>query len=71
MTDMVMTIPETARWLGLDLKVTYKYALEGKLPGAMKIGGSWRVYKGALVKKFGGEVERGGESGAEGQSQTA
>jgi excisionase family DNA binding protein len=68
MIDEVMTISETARWLGINENVAYRLAQEGTLPGAMKIGGSWRVYKAALTEKFlksgGAEISGGGTNGA-------
>ena len=68
----VMTIPETAAWLRINPKVTYKLAKRGQLPGAMKVGGSWRVYRAALMEEFlkcGAEVD-GGTGGTE-ESQEA
>ncbi len=37
----IMTIKEVAKYLRLTEKTTYRYALEGTLPG-FKVGGTWR-----------------------------
>lgn len=40
----IMTLREVAKYLRLTEKTTYRYALEGTVPG-FKVGGSWRFRK--------------------------
>ena len=43
----IMTLREVAEYLRLTEKTTYRYALEGTVPG-FKVGGSWRFRKGDI-----------------------
>ncbi|MBI5376330.1 MAG: helix-turn-helix domain-containing protein [Candidatus Schekmanbacteria bacterium] len=38
----ILTIPEVAKLLQINMHTAYRYAKEGKIP-AVRIGGSWRV----------------------------
>lgn len=41
MQEDILTIKEVASYLKLTEKTTYRYALEGTIPG-FKVGGTWR-----------------------------
>ncbi len=47
--DAVLTIPEVAALLKISERTVYAMAKEGRLPGAVKIGGSWRVLRPKLM----------------------
>ncbi len=51
--DAVLTIPEVAALLKISERTIYAMAKEGRLPGAVKVGGSWRV----LLPKLMGWLE--------------
>lgn len=56
-----MTIPEVCELLRLGERTVYELCRRGKLGGAIKIGGQWRVERSAFeawVKKGGGPVEQ-------------
>ncbi len=44
MNTEILTLREVAEYLRLTEKTTYRYALEGTIPG-FKIGGTWRFRK--------------------------
>lgn len=44
----LLTISETASLLGLSVNQTYNLANLGEIPGAVKLGGRWRV-KAAVI----------------------
>ena len=41
--DLFLTLPEVARILKLSHYALYRLLPQGKIPGAVKIGGSWRI----------------------------
>lgn len=43
----IMTLREVAEYLRLTEKTTYRYALEGTIPG-FKVGGTWRFRKSEI-----------------------
>ena len=47
--EPVLTIRETAALLKMSERTVYLLAKEGRLPGAVKLGGSWRVVRGRLL----------------------
>ena len=50
MTDEpVLTIKEVATLLKISERTVYAMAKEGRLPGAVKVGGSWRVMSAKLL----------------------
>ena len=50
MTDEpVLTIKEVAVLLKISERTVYAMAKEGRLPGAVKVGGSWRVLRPKLM----------------------
>ena len=55
----LLTIPETCALLRLGERTVYQMAREGRLPGATKVGGQWRVHRPTLLAwvKAGGEME--------------
>jgi len=42
------TISQTANLLGLTVNQTYNLANQGEIPGAVKLGGRWRVKAAVL-----------------------
>ena len=58
--DTVLTIKETAALLKMTERTVYAMAKEGRLPGAAKVGGSWRVMRGTLMSwlEAGGDTPR-------------
>jgi len=58
MRETYMTLPETARLLRLSEKSGYRLAQSGRLPGAAKVGGQWRVN----VEKLKAWLDAGGDS---------
>jgi len=59
MQEEFLTIPDVAKLLKLGERTTYQLARDGRLGGAAKVGGQWRVEKSALLAwlKAGGEAE--------------
>jgi len=47
--EPVLTIKETAALLKMSERTVYLMAKEGRLPGAVKLGGSWRVVREKLL----------------------
>lgn len=47
--EPVLTIREVAALLKMSERTVYAMAKEGKLPGAVKLGGSWRVVRSKLM----------------------
>lgn len=47
--EPVLSIKETAALLKMSERTVYLMAKEGRLPGAVKLGGSWRVVRGKLL----------------------
>lgn len=45
----LLTISETASLLGLSVNQTYNLANLGELPGAVKLGGRWRIKTAVLT----------------------
>ncbi|MCB9779844.1 MAG: helix-turn-helix domain-containing protein [Alphaproteobacteria bacterium] len=54
----VLTIKQTAAKLKVRERKVYAMANEGRLPGAVKVDGSWRVLRATLVTW----LEPGGDS---------
>jgi excisionase family DNA binding protein len=52
-----LTIDEAALLLRLGKRTTYELARNGRLPGAVKVGGQWRVHRQQLLKW----VQEGGD----------
>jgi excisionase family DNA binding protein len=48
----VLTIEEAAELLHLAPETTYRLARRGQLPGALKLGGRWRVRRDLLMTSF-------------------
>lgn len=46
-SDEIMTLEEVAKYLKLKPQTVYKWAQEGRIPGA-KLGKEWRFRKGIL-----------------------
>lgn len=44
-----LTIPECAELLRLSERSVYGMARNGELPGAVKVGGKWRVERATLM----------------------
>lgn len=57
-----LTLDEVAHILRIGKRTAYELARTGRLGGATKIGGSWRVLK----DEFDRWVRKGGDVGAEG-----
>lgn len=49
----VLTAEETATFLRLSTDATYVLLAQGKVPGAGKVGGAWRVHRKTLEAAFG------------------
>lgn len=49
MKEAFLTIPAVAKLLKLGERTTYRLAREGRLAGAAKVNGQWRVEKSALM----------------------
>lgn len=47
--EPVLTIKETAALLKMSERTVYLMAKEGRLPGSVKLGGSWRVVRSKLL----------------------
>jgi excisionase family DNA binding protein len=47
--EPVLTIKESAALLKMSERTVYLMAKEGRLPGAVKLGGSWRVVQEKLL----------------------
>lgn len=47
--DQIMTIQEVAALLRISERTIYAMAKEGRLPGAVKVGRSWRVLRPKLM----------------------
>ena len=47
--EPVLTIKEVATLLKISERTVYAMAKEGRLPGAVKVGGSWRVLRSKLM----------------------
>lgn len=47
--DAVLTIQEVSALLRISERTIYAMAKEGRLPGAVKFGGSWRVLRSKLM----------------------
>ena len=62
----LLTIGETAEWLGISQATTLKLAKDGTLPGA-RFGKSWRLSGQGIEKMLGG----GGQSRGKKQSKSA
>jgi len=61
-----MTIKETAALLRLGERAVYDMLRRGRIPGAAKAGGKWRVDRAKVI----GWMEAGGELADEGGSPT-
>lgn len=64
--EPVMTIKETATFLKMSERTVYLMAKDGRLPGAVKVGGSWRVLREKLMDwlEQGGDSTEGQEDGS-------
>ena len=49
----VLTIKETAALLKMSERTVYLMAKDGRLPGAVRVGGSWRVVREKLLAWLG------------------
>lgn len=64
----LLTIREVCTVLRLGERTVYQLCRDGRLAGAVKVGGKWRVDRDALmewVKKEGQLAEADGQSGGE------
>ncbi len=52
-----MTLKEVAKYLRLTEKTTYRYALEGTIPG-FKVGGTWRFRRDDILNWINQETNR-------------
>ena len=50
MTYKLLTLRQVSDMLGTPIKTLYDWAPAGKLPGAVKLNGSWRVREDKLKK---------------------
>ncbi len=57
MDSEIMTLREVAEYLRLTEKTTYRYALEGTIPG-FKVGGTWRFRRGDILNWINQETNR-------------
>lgn len=58
--DTFLTIPEVSVLLRLGQRTVYELCRQGRLGGAIKIGGQWRVERTALeawVRQGGGHLK--------------
>lgn len=53
----IMTLKEVAKYLRLTEKTTYRYALEGTIPG-FKVGGTWRFRRDDILNWINQETNR-------------
>jgi len=63
--EPLLTIKEVAALLKMSDRTVYAMAKEGKLPGAVRLGGSWRIVRSKLfawldANSTGGDAEKGG-----------
>ena len=60
-----LTIAEVSRMLRVSERSIYKMATEGRLPGAAKVGGQWRVERRTLERwiRAGGDAGKPGVEG--------
>ena len=58
MKEEFLTIPDVAKLLKLGERTIYQLARDGRLGGAAKAGGQWRVERSALMAW----LEAGGEA---------
>jgi excisionase family DNA binding protein len=65
--QVFLTIAEVSQMLRVSERSIYKMAIEGRLPGAAKVGGQWRVERITLERwiRAGGDAGRSG-TGTEG-----
>ena len=63
--EQVLTIKEVAALLKISERTVYAMAKEGRLPGAVKVGGSWRVLRAKLM----GWLEAGGDAAPRPESE--
>lgn len=59
----LLTIREVCVLLRVGERTVYDLCREGRLPGAIKVGGQWRVHHERLLKW----IEQGGEAGFSGR----
>ena len=64
--EPVLTIKETAALLKMSERTVYLMAKDGRLPGAVKVGGSWRILRQRLLDW----LEQGGDSPAKGEGES-
>jgi excisionase family DNA binding protein len=59
MKEEFLTIPDVAKLLKLGERTIYQLARDGRLGGAAKVGGQWRVEKSSLLAwlKAGGDAQ--------------
>lgn len=62
MNHEIMTIREVAEYLRLNEKTTYRYALEGTIPG-FKVGGAWRFRREEIVEWTKAQSKEGRKAG--------
>ena len=53
-----LTIPECAELLRLSKRSVYGMARNGELPGAVKVGGKWRVERTTLMASLRARASR-------------
>lgn len=54
---ILMTVTEVADLLRVSTKAVYDMVRRGQLPGARKVGGSWRFHRDKLLDWIAGESE--------------
>lgn len=50
--EQLLTVEQTAEFLQINKVTLYKHLKDGKIAGALKIGGSWRVSKPHLEREI-------------------
>jgi len=59
----MLTIDELAEVLRIGLNVAYREVRAGRVPGAQKIGGSWRVHRDSVKEWMASGGSGGGVDG--------
>ena len=49
----MLSLKDVARLYGLHYQTVWRYAHVGRLPGARRVGGRWRVMESKLKEKWG------------------
>ncbi|MFL5626528.1 MAG: helix-turn-helix domain-containing protein [Ktedonobacteraceae bacterium] len=53
-----LTLEEVAQYLQKDIETVRRNVRAGKIPGGIKVGGSWRVHKETFRRFLRGEIPR-------------